>query len=501
MLTEEQQALVHYPFKGKCSVVVVQAYAGTGKTSTLIELAKERREEKILYIAYNKSMAEEAKRKFKDIKNVHTQTIHSLAFKHIGKNYIDRLGNLSPLNIGEITKYFLSSSGNKTVSSILIQCFNKYLSSSHKNQQEFFEHYYKKYREMLSKYDIQPHKLFGALDALWRATSQGDTQFGDIPMPHDVYLKLFQIASYKLPFSTLLIDEAQDITDCMINIVCEQNAHKVFIGDSFQQIYAWNGAVDSLEKLHEQGADCLYLTKSFRCPDHVAELANQYLRLMGARKPFYGNGSKNSIAEHSCTAFIARSNASIFTEAYKTVEDGGTPYFLGGFAGYNFELLLDLSYAQCGKWNYVRDVNLKSNFKSFVEIEEYAECDQILLSRCNIVKKFGKHVISMYNRIKNTLTIDEKKATRVFSTAHKAKGAEWNSIELAGDFFNVQENVIREIKNGEIVTVNKEELNIIYVAITRSKHRIIIQNIFCIDNLAVKLFLMAIKTKNIIFEK
>ena len=53
MLTPEQEQVAKFPFHGKDSTIVVQAYAGTGKTSTLMELANCHKKDKILYLAYN----------------------------------------------------------------------------------------------------------------------------------------------------------------------------------------------------------------------------------------------------------------------------------------------------------------------------------------------------------------------------------------------------------------------------------------------------------------
>ncbi|MDP3380143.1 MAG: UvrD-helicase domain-containing protein [bacterium] len=40
-------------------------------------------------------------------------------------------------------------------------------------------------------------------------------------------------------YDYILVDEAQDVNLCMLDIVLKQKTKKVFIGDSFQQIYQW----------------------------------------------------------------------------------------------------------------------------------------------------------------------------------------------------------------------------------------------------------------------
>ena len=69
--------------------MVIEAGAGTGKTSTLKLLAEAGANRRGLYIAYNKSIADEATKSFPS--NVECRTAHSLAFGTYGRKYVDRL--------------------------------------------------------------------------------------------------------------------------------------------------------------------------------------------------------------------------------------------------------------------------------------------------------------------------------------------------------------------------------------------------------------------------
>jgi F-box protein, helicase, 18 len=73
--------------------IKINAVAGLGKTTTLIEYAKARpKDKKILYLAFTKSAKLEEVKKFaeKGLKKVKVETAHSLAYKHIvfQNNYI-----------------------------------------------------------------------------------------------------------------------------------------------------------------------------------------------------------------------------------------------------------------------------------------------------------------------------------------------------------------------------------------------------------------------------
>lgn len=61
-LTDEQQAVIALD----SPTVAVNAFAGTGKTATLVAWAQARPQQKLLYIAFNKAIQLEAARRFPD---------------------------------------------------------------------------------------------------------------------------------------------------------------------------------------------------------------------------------------------------------------------------------------------------------------------------------------------------------------------------------------------------------------------------------------------------
>ena len=79
-LTDEQRAIVaHDP----STTLIVTAYAGVGKTSTLIEIARAWPRKRGLYLAFNKAIADDANRKFAGTK-VTAKTSHGYAFGMLG---------------------------------------------------------------------------------------------------------------------------------------------------------------------------------------------------------------------------------------------------------------------------------------------------------------------------------------------------------------------------------------------------------------------------------
>lgn len=84
--TEEQFA-IERAF-GENRFVTIQAKSGSGKTSTLYMLANGT-DKSILYLAFNKSMAEEARRKMPN--NVECRTLHSICYQKLPQNLRHKL--------------------------------------------------------------------------------------------------------------------------------------------------------------------------------------------------------------------------------------------------------------------------------------------------------------------------------------------------------------------------------------------------------------------------
>src|SRR5687767_6002987 len=80
-LTAEQLAIL-----GSTGNIKINAVAGSGKTTTVIEYARSRpSDSRILYLAFNKTVKEEAKTRFarKGLTNVQVETAHSLAYRNV----------------------------------------------------------------------------------------------------------------------------------------------------------------------------------------------------------------------------------------------------------------------------------------------------------------------------------------------------------------------------------------------------------------------------------
>jgi len=466
--TTEQHKVIETP----AETVLVSAFAGTGKTATLRMFAEARPGQKILYLAFNRAIAKEANEKFQDLRNVEARTIHSLAFRFVGYQYKHRLGNIRPLDLqkkGVVNNY--------KDASFVLNTLQSFCGSSAKGFNDLS-------LPVSSKVRAVKH-----LSTLWKMILDENS---GLPMPHDVYLKLFQLDTPRLPYDYILIDEAQDLTDCVIDIVRQQPATQVFVGDSHQQIYSWRGAVDSLQKL-SGNAQHLYLTQSFRCPQYAADIANRYLRLLDAPKDFYGLEAPE--ITNNQRAFIARTNAYIFEQAAQMDLKNQNVHFLGGFDHFKFRSIVDARKLLDGKPGEVQDPFMR-NFKSAEDFVRYVEeAEEFDLKTRLEIARSRPDAERVYNYLRENCVKSQSAADSVLTTAHKVKGQEFRRVHILGDFLDVSEVVGKARKKK--VELRAEELNLLYVAITRTLEHLVIPPGFLLDEDTISKFRYFVNKGNI----
>lgn len=477
-LTEEQNKVIQ-----SNGDIRVNAVAGSGKTTTIIEYAKTRpKNSRILYLAFNKSVRSEAKQRFaaKGLRNVHVETAHSLAFRYIvrGSNHSIRSNGYKTHEIAEMLG--LKGDGQAHGEFIIANHISKFLlyfcnSNASKVQQlNYLDVVFDpKAQEFVSRYydyiEGQTRQLLAEMNR------------GKIEMTHDFYLKKFQIKAPALPYDYILFDEGQDASPAMLDVFLRQKAVKVIVGDSHQQIYSWRYAVNSLDKTGFPGYD---LSGSFRFGPDIANLAVEFLKWKGlfATAPNVRvKGLGNSEAD-KVKATIGRTNLGLLLKAIEYVSDhkrNDPIYFEGNINSYTYASdgasLYDVLSLYNGQIHRVRDKMLRK-LGSLYELEEYVKKteDAELGMLAEIVKTYGNEIPSILKNIKDRHLKDDRKheAGMIFSTVHRSKGMEYDEVHLVDDFINPDK--IEKLQNDKSKKINKsqlnEEVNLVYVAATRSRN-------------------------------
>jgi F-box protein, helicase, 18 len=466
--------------------IKINAIAGSGKTTTLIEYAKAKPENsRILYLAFNKSVKLEAIKKFKEagLKNVKVETAHSLAYKYIvfRNHYKVCPQGYKTSDIAEILR--LESDGEKHSEYIVANHVNKfttYFCNSDKEKVQELNYLNiltdkgsKKFVEKNYSYIEKQTILFLEL-----------MDSGKIEIIHDFYLKKFQLSNPKLNYNFILFDEGQDASPAMLSVFLNQEATKVIVGDTHQQIYGWRHAVNSLEMVQYK---TYHLTNSFRFNSDIAKLAVEILNLknrIGAPQKFniIGRGNFNlSVTK----AILARTNLGLLLKAIEIVEENKNIeniYFEGNIYSYTYAddgtSLYDVLNLFNSKRNSIKD-KLIRKMENITDLEDYVEkTEEVQIGMLiEIVKRYGNEIYNLIKILKDKHVSDDRKleAEIIFSTVHRAKGMEYDDVELVDDFITEKKiKSLEEYFKKSWFDKSKliEEINLLYVAITRTKNTI-----------------------------
>lgn len=118
--TPEQAAVIAW----KGERLVVCAFAGSGKTTTLRRFAEENPTERMLYIAYNRAIRDEAEQKFPF--NVTCKTSHQLAWPMVGIHYSNRL--INTLRLTDVARAI--NSRNWLLARLTLDVLNRFMCSA-----------------------------------------------------------------------------------------------------------------------------------------------------------------------------------------------------------------------------------------------------------------------------------------------------------------------------------------------------------------------------------
>lgn len=448
----------------------IEAAAGSGKTTTLRYLMTDgARRGRTLYTSFGKKTVEEAKARFPQ--GVDVRTNHSLAFRTTGSRW-QRLGRLE----GRITTRALAELWGW--SDRVFAPFAPMHVGAHAVLRTI-DTFCQSADPFIGREHVPPLKgahglgevafetrVLDFAEATWDRMM--DTDPGErMPITHDVYLKAWALGKPQLGYGTILLDEAQDTTDLMIGLLASQRGTQlVVVGDRFQQIYAWRGAVNAMSNFKTDVIG--HLTQSFRFGPAIANVANavlaEYLET-GMRIRGSSTIASRCAPVESPRAVLARTNAELIgaliaaqlampNQRFAVV--GGTNEMEALVRG-----AMDLMQ---GVRTWVPDL---APFSNWAEVMEAAGEDggTYLKPLVTLVQTYGPSMLLQHLQRAKGNERDEDSCRQLFSTVHKAKGREFQSVALCGDFAEK----MPPAAPGEPSAWNPEEGNLLYVAVTRAR--------------------------------
>jgi superfamily I DNA/RNA helicase len=451
---------------GKHQHLKVFAFAGAGKTSTLKLLAHSCKRSGV-YLAFNKSIVCEAQQKFPP--HVDCRTVHSIAMKTVRswgqfRSVAKLTGTLNPRLILEHVDIESIDVGAHKLSPELVAGLSRATIRKYAHGRfERIEEVAVPTFGVLANLSRDPEaylafceQIHQVANKLWSKMINPRSQ---LPLGHDGYLKLWALSKPRLNADFILLDEAQDTNDVVLEVLQSQSSQVVYVGDRHQQIYEWRGAINALEQIQTK-YEC-HLTKSFRFGPIIAHVANKVLRRLGETAKIKGNehvtSSLSTIANPS--AVIARTNAAVLAAVVGFFEQQQKVYVEGGVD--------DLKRLMRGVYqlrdNGASDVPEFFGFGSWDEVVEYSETEfgQELATFVSLVQSIGLgrlwHILKQVEPTAETAQV-------TVSTVHKAKGREWDTVRLCDDFTTDETD-----EKGQPVPIAAEDLRVLYVALTRAK--------------------------------
>ncbi|MCR6502115.1 UvrD-helicase domain-containing protein [Shinella sp. CPCC 101442] len=460
--TDEQKVVLHAFLAG--SSLKINAFAGTGKTSTL-QLLSNATGAKGQYIAFNRNIVGDAKEKFAD--TVDCSTSHSLAFRAAPAGYKSDIGKMTNRCTAKLLVEVFDLKRRRFADKYTVNADSQgylYIETIRRYAQSADDEIGPQHVPTIGALRVAPDEVLAevtqfALDGARKVWGRMLSERDPLPLGHDGYLKLWGLSRPIIAADYIMLDEAQDTNPVVLDVLQRQRAQLVYVGDKYQQIYEWRGAVNAMEAIETDAST--YLTTSFRFGDAIAELATKMRVRLGETRPVRGNPAIGSrIGGGTPDAILARTNATTITAVIEALDAGKRPHLVGDKS----ELMEMLRGVQLLKEGEPTSCPAFFGFKNWAEVVELARTDEgaHLVTFVNLVETRGeKQLMWALSR-----TVEADGADLVISTAHKSKGREWKSVRLMDDF-------LRSSPSGENKAgPDPSELRLLYVALTRAKEQL-----------------------------
>ncbi|XP_030631099.1 F-box DNA helicase 1 [Chanos chanos] len=503
-VTHEQQQILNHNMQSD-HIVKIMAFAGTGKTTTLVKFAEQRPHLRFLYVAFNKSVATQAQRSFP--RHVECRTVHSMAFKAVGWRYLNKKKLSSGLKPFSVASVLPKGHGGFVNAKIITQTINTYCCST--DQCIGPEHVPREYKNTSGKVerpDEAKKKEFAQIaQEIWSNMKELlPTRETAYHMTHDGYLKLWHLQRPCLDqYDIICIDEAQDCTPVVMDILLSQPCGKILVGDPHQQIYTFRGAVNALQAVPH--THIYYLTQSFRFGSEIAYVAATALDVCKRVKKILIGGDKESSVRGEDTetlqklksgssqlegevAILCRCNASVFSEAVRLTDANSSCkiHIVGGVDNFGLSKIRDIWILMQPEDKRIKEgLRIQDYFiRSFCKeklggyrgLKNYAAHteDRELEGKLVVVERYNTRIPELVERISSCAQSSPENADYILGTVHKSKGLEFDTVVVTDDFAKVpcaRHNLQRVpvVRN-----VPDDEWNLLYVAVTRARRTLYI---------------------------
>jgi superfamily I DNA/RNA helicase len=506
MTPTPQQQAIYDAVAGDSGHVVIEALAGTGKTTTAVSCAFRANGSKVGLLAFNRHIARELTSRLAG--RAKSCTLHSLGFSAVRRAHpnvqVDEqkprqlLATLRPewcwrgprgglrfreegaaaLHLSRLVKYTLANEKDPDALAALALHYNVDLPAAAEPRVEVYE----------------------AVVALIEAAARDCRQ---IDYDDQVWLPI-RLGLPVERFDLLMVDEAQDLNRCQQALakVAAGDGRLVPIGDRFQSLYGFAGAdPDSIPRLvgelesSQRGCLPRPLTVTFRCPVRHVELARNIVPTIepapgAAEGEVLALGPGEPLRPHLRPGdlVVARRNAPLLSLAFALIAARVPVLVRGRDIGTGLLDLVDAlkpddvrhllgELARYRERQVERLEKRDSPESAFQALEDRVTCLKEMACQCDSVRQLADTIRDLFSD-----TSDDGKV--VLSSIHRAKGLEADRVAIIDTECLPMTRACRECRGlgcsrcGQRGTRSQpweveQEYNLAYVAVTRAKQELI----------------------------
>jgi DNA helicase-2/ATP-dependent DNA helicase PcrA len=428
-LTDEGRAIINAT-KSSSTNLMIEAYAGCGKTTLLEACAVALGAKPILYLCFNKKNAVEAAARMPY--NVETRTLNAIGHR-IWAGSIYRKLTVDFRKTGNILKEIInglprhqqkeaSRSWDAVVTGVSLAKSLGYAPPSYPQAAGIIAH--GAFAAALDEIptDLVIDLIDSVLTQSIRLAYAGTIDFND-----QVYMPALFRATFPA-FPNVLVDEYQDLSPANAALLAKLATRRLIgVGDPYQNIYGFRGAQSGGMSQAKQAYDMttLPLSLSFRCPSEIVSHVQWHVPGFRAAKT---GGSVHKPVNLSISdipdggVVICRNNAPLLRCALSLLTAGRGVSVAGSDIGTKListmrklgpeELTRAQTLAAIADWLAPK---LAAESKT---AEDLAACMQV----------FAQHGDSLGQAIRYAEHLFAQAGSVHFTTGHKAKGLEWDYV-------------------------------------------------------------------------
>lgn len=460
---------------------VIDAVAGSGKSTTIVEVLKQiPKGKRVLFLAFNKAIVEELKIKIGNMPNVDIKTLHSLGASLCMRNLDCQIQD---------DKYRVWVNNGVNYSNLVpsVPLPDEQMGAWKQNILKLIDlgrcnlvKTVAELEDLSYKHDID--LLDNEADLALKGIQWGERETAFIDFTDMIYFpNVKQLKIFK--YDWVFIDECQDLNaaqrELFLKCVKPNGGRFIAVGDPRQAIYGFAGAdVESFNLLKKiPGTVKLPLSVCYRCDKDIIDLAKSIVPQIEAR-----DNAPSGMVNRNATLseiqdgdmVLCRLTAPLVDLCMKYISSGVKAYVKGRDIGTNLVNMIKKTNRK-----QIKDVEerLQRELSRIIgKVVSKQKCTEKEARESDVYKRYEDKVKAIevlseglqtakevIDRIE-TIFSDGNKSGICLSTIHKSKGLESDRV------FIICEDKLWFKPCMNVPWMAEQESNLVYVAYTRAKH-------------------------------